>query len=276
VNVLESDIRKGGDVIRSRCSQDGFEIAIVLGSGLGCLADEIADPCVFPYEHFDFLPPTTVEGHAGRLVAGTLEGHRILVFQGRYHLYEGHSASRATLPIRLARELGCEKLLLTNAAGGINEVYRPGDFMFIDDHLNLLGDNPLRGATRNPFIDLSQLYERHLYDPLLSRLKSWDCRLHSGILAALPGPSYETPAEIRMLSRLGADAVSMSTVPEAIMGKYLGMDVAGVSMISNLAAGRSCRVLDHDDVLRTSRSKMDDFSTLVHALIDLWQRTDSP
>ncbi len=251
---------------------EGFELAIVLGSGLGALADEVEAVVSIPFRNLPCFPPATVPGHAGSLAAGILDGWRVLLFNGRHHIYEGYDARQVTASVRLAHFLGCGRLLLTNAVGGINDRYRAGDFMVIADHLNLLGDNPLRGRTENPFVDLTRLYDLSFFPALLNYARSRGIGLHQGILAALPGPSYETPAEIRMLQRLGADAVSMSTVPEAIMGKYLGMEVAGLSFVSNAAAGLATSPLSHAEVLEAGRRGAEHFSSLVRRLLLQWQK----
>ncbi|MEJ2201613.1 MAG: purine-nucleoside phosphorylase [Desulfuromonadaceae bacterium] len=217
------------------------------------------------------FPAAQIEGHAGCLLGGRFQGWNILLFQGRYHLYQGLDARQVTVPVTLAHALGCRRLLLTNASGGISEALNPGDFMFVADHINLLGDNPLRGEVVNPFVDLSRLYHRALFDPLQDWARQQEMVLRQGVLAALPGPSYETPAEIRMLQRLGADAVSMSTIPEAIMGKYLGMEVVALALIANKAAGFSSSPLEHQEVLQAGIRSSADFLRLVRRLIGLWQ-----
>lgn len=263
-------LEKSAETIRSLTGPQPFELAIVLGSGLGSLVDEVEKPAQFEYGDLPCLPPVTVQGHAGRLVAGSLAGYRTLVFQGRHHLYEGYSAAKVTTTVQLAAKLGCRRLLLTNAVGGINAAFKPGDFMFVGDHINLLGDNPLRGQRENPFLDLSSLYAVDLYPTLHRFAMEQGLTLHRGVLAALPGPSYETPAEIRMLRTLGADAVSMSTVPEAIMGKYLGLEVTALSLVTNTAAGLAEAPLDHREVLAAGRSRGEAFCRLVRALVDSW------
>lgn len=265
-----AEVEPAARAVRSRAGEEPFDLAIVLGSGLGEVGDEVAGAAAFSYGELPEWPATTVAGHSGRLLAGLLEGARVLVFAGRFHMYEGLSARQVTLPVRLARALGCGRLLLTNAAGGINPDFAPGDPMFICDHINLLGDNPLRGVRENPFLDLSRVYEDRLHSPLSSFAREAGIPLRRGVLAALPGPSYETPAEVRMLGRLGADAVSMSTVPEAIMGKYLGMEVAGLSLIANAAAGLAPGPLDHAEVLEASRRGAASMARLVRGLAALW------
>jgi purine-nucleoside phosphorylase len=270
--MVEKNIAEAGDVVRRMTGGEGFELAIVLGSGLGALADEVEAVVSIPFRNLPCFPPATVPGHAGSLAAGILDGWRVLLFNGRHHIYEGYDARQVTASVRLAHFLGCRRLLLTNAVGGINDGYRAGDFMVIADHLNLLGDNPLRGHTENPFVDLTRLYDLSFFPALLNYARSRGIGLHQGILAALPGPSYETPAEIRMLQRLGADAVSMSTVPEAIMGKYLGMEVAGLSFVSNVAAGLATSPLSHAEVLEAGRRGAEHFSSLVRRLLLQWQK----
>ncbi len=265
----ESGITEG---LRQRLGTGSFDLAVVLGSGLGSLADQAEGAVYVDYRDIPGFSHVQIEGHAGRLVAGRFQGWKVLFFQGRYHLYQGFNARQVALPVRIANDFGCRRLLLTNAVGGINNAYNPGDFMLIEDHLNLMGDNPLRGEPLHPFVDLSSLYLQALFDPLLDFACQQGIALHRGVLAALMGPSYETPAEIRMLQRLGADAVSMSTVPEAIMGKYLGMDVVGLSLVSNLAAGLASAPLDHQDVLQTGSLGAADFIKLARQLVQFWQQ----
>jgi purine-nucleoside phosphorylase len=247
-----------------------FDLAVVLGSGLGTLTETLDEARSLPYTQIGSLGATRVAGHGGRLWSGRLSGWNLLVFEGRFHLYEGLSAGEVVRPVDLAAELGCRRILLTNAAGGIANDFCPGDFMFIADHINLTGDNPLRGLTANRFVDLSQLYRNDLYEPLTQAIADPGLRLRSGVLAGLLGPSYETPAEISMLERLGAHAVSMSTVAEAIKARYHGLEIVGLSLISNKAAGRSCASLNHAEVLAEGRKSAVRFCALVRALIQVW------
>jgi purine-nucleoside phosphorylase len=269
VDLNESAIAEN---LKLRLGAGSFDLAVVLGSGLGGLADQAEGAVFVDYRDIPGFAHVQIEGHAGRLVAGRLLGWKVLFFQGRYHLYQGFDARQVALPVRIAHYLGCRRLLLTNAVGGINSAFNPGDFMLIDDHLNLMGDNPLRGEPLHPFVDLSSLYQRALFAPLLSFARRQGIALHRGVLAALMGPSYETPAEIRMLQHLGADAVSMSTVPEAIMGKYLGMEVVGLSLVSNPAAGLSPIPLDHQEVLQTGSGGTGALIQLTRELVQLWQQ----
>lgn len=270
------DVQQVAEAVRRQAGEEPFALAIVLGSGLGTLVERAAPLATLPYAEYAAFPSSCVAGHAGRLVAGLLDARRVLFFQGRHHIYEGFTASQVAVPARIAHALGCCKLLLTNAVGGVNSEFRPGDFMLIADHLNFLGDNPLRGEKENPFIDLSTLYRQDFFPELLDFARKEGIRLHRGTLAALPGPSYETPAEIRALRLLGADAVSMSTVPEAIMGRYLGLEVAGLSLVTNAAAGLTSAPLSHQDVLANGLQRAEQLAMLVRRLLDLWMPTTSP
>ncbi|BCR05552.1 purine nucleoside phosphorylase [Desulfuromonas versatilis] len=268
----QSGIDQLADAVLRRCGDDPFDLAIVLGSGLGALAAELDQAEEFAYGQFPCFPEGSVAGHAGRLVGGTLQGWRVLLFQGRFHLYQGLSARQAALPATIAHRLGCPRLLLTSAVGGIEPAYRPGDFVYIADHINLLGDNPLRGVDDNPFVDLSALYRQDLFSGLLTRARALGIGLHRGVLAAMPGPSYETPAEIRMLRLLGAQVVSMSMVPEAILAAYLGLEVVGLSLVANAAAGLASQPLNHEEVLAVGRRGAEQLSALARELIRLWQQ----
>lgn len=256
--------------VRDQLGDDPFELAIILGSGLGQVGADVDPAAMWEYSAFSCFPSGAVAGHAGRLLAGTFHGRKTLLFQGRFHMYQGLSAWQAAMPVRLAHALGCTRLLLTNAVGGIRADLVPGRFMFVQDHLNLLGDNPLRGLDGNIFIDLSKLYRTDLFAPLQVAALSQGLSLHQGVLAAVPGPSYETPAEVRALQLLGADVVSMSLVPEALMAAYLHMEVVGLSFIANRAAGLGTQDLCHEDVLATGRLAAPHLSGLVKLLCRLW------
>jgi purine-nucleoside phosphorylase len=266
-------LEEGRDVInclRRLAGKEPFELAIILGSGLGDSVSLEKGAASLSYRDFSCFPATMIEGHAGRLLAGTLHHRRVLLFQGRFHLYQGLDASQVTLPVRLAAELGCRRILLTNAAGGINPGYHPGDFMFVGDHLNCMGNNPLLGISGHTFIDLKGLYRRDLFATLTGFGPEEGIRLHLGTLAGMTGPSYETPAEIRALGILGADAVSMSTIPEAIMAGFLGMEVVALSLIANRAAGLSPSPLSHEEVLETGRRGSGHLSLLIRRLMTIW------
>jgi purine-nucleoside phosphorylase len=263
------------DSIDRASGSEPIDLAIVLGSGWSHIAD--SGDCLAEYEYSDWscFPTDIVAGHAGRLRLIRHQDRQILCFAGRFHCYQGLSAFEASLPIRIASALGCPRVLLTCAAGGINPGIEPGDFMWLADHVNLLGDNPLKGLQGDIFVDLSQLYAQERYDTLLARLKKTGVVLHRGVLAAMPGPSYETPAEIRMLAAIGADVVSMSMVHEAIMARYLEMEVVGLALIANPAAGLTSTALDHLDVLAMAESSRTRVRMLVDQLISILEM-DSP
>ena len=228
-------------------------IAVVLGSGLGAFADTVANPCVFPYAEIPGWPQSTALGHAGKLVVGLVGGVPVAVLAGRVHLYEGYTAQEAVYGIRALGRLGVKSLVLTNAAGGIRPEYEPGQMVLISDHINLLGQNPLIGTNDESlgprFPDMSEAYSRKFRDTAREAGRSIGLELTEGVYAALPGPSYETPAEIRYLRSIGADLVGMSTVPETIAANHMGMSVLGVSCVTNHAAGVIDRKLDHREVL---------------------------
>jgi purine-nucleoside phosphorylase len=227
-------------------------VAIVLGSGLGFLADEVAQPVRIDYRDIPGFPEPSVAGHRGQLVAGTLEGVPVIVQAGRFHLYEGHAAALAGLPTRVFAELGVEILIVTNAAGGVRRTFQAGTLMLIADHLNLMNRNPLIGRAERGEERFPLMHEP--YDPELRALAREVARdqgipLEEGVYAGLLGPSYETPAEVRMLERLGADAVGMSTVPEVVVARARGIRCLGFSSITNAGAGMSGEVLSHKEVL---------------------------
>jgi purine-nucleoside phosphorylase len=228
------------------------EVALILGSGLGSLADEVHDAVAIPFADIPGFPAAAVVGHAGRLVVGELEGRSCVVLQGRFHLYEGYDAATVALPTRVMLALGARTLVVTNAAGGINRTLQAGDLMLIDDHINLMWSNPLTGpvvAGEARFPDMSRPYDPQL-QALAERIALEErVRLVRGVYAALLGPCYETPAEVRMLERLGADAVGMSTAPEVLAARASGVPVLGISLISNAAAGLSANPLSHDEVV---------------------------
>ncbi|MFO7576130.1 MAG: purine-nucleoside phosphorylase [Pelovirga sp.] len=264
------DVTAAADLLHGLLGVNQPEIAIVLGSGL----DSGMDPAdvVFSLQLADLpgFPDTGVCGHAGRLSAGTLYGRAVLIFHGRYHLYEGYDAWQVTAPVRLAAAVGCRRVLLTNAAGGIAAAMSAGDFMLVRDHLNLTGHNPLRGRSERAFVDLTHAYSAHYYERLAGCLKPKGVRLHCGVLAWMPGPSYETPAEINFLGCAGADAVSMSTVPEAIVARRYGMEVSALALIANPAAGRSPHPLSHAEVLAAGQASAENFRTLLEELLFHW------
>jgi purine-nucleoside phosphorylase len=263
-------VREAAAAIRARIGSRRPELALILGSGLGALADNVENPAVVSFDEIPGFPPPTVVGHAGRVVAGTLEGMDVLALAGRFHMYEGHSAATAALPVRVAAELGIRTLFVSNAAGGIRRTFRAGDLMLIRDHLNLTWRNPLIGEVmpgEERFPDMSEPYDAALLTLLRACAAELRLPVQEGVYAGLTGPSYETPAEVRMLERLGADAIGMSTVPEVIVARALGVRVAGVSCISNPAAGISPVPLSHQEVLETTERVRDDFIALVRCFV---------
>lgn len=244
--------------------------ALILGSGLGRLAARIDARLDLPFHEVPGFPETTVHGHSGRVVAGTLDGIPVLAFAGRWHLYEGYGPAAAALPVRVAHALGARTLFVSNAAGGIRRSLRAGDLMVIRDHINFMWRNPRAGpvaAHETRFPDMSAPYDPALVAELRAAAASIGIALGEGVYAAVVGPSYETPAEIRMLERLGADAVGMSTVPEVIAARALGLRVAGVSLITNPAAGLGGAPLDHAEVLAAGERAAADFERLVRAFL---------
>ena len=245
-------------------------LAIILGSGLGQLADRIERATNIPYADIPGFPSSTVVGHAGRLIAGSIEACDVVALSGRFHLYEGHSAATAGLPVRVAHALGARVLFVSNAAGGIRATLRPGDLMLIDDHINLMWRNPLIGPVVDGderFPDMSAPYDRELLSILREVALDAGLPVAEGVYAAVLGPSYETPAEVRMLRWMGADAVGMSTIPEVLTARALGMRVAGVSCITNHAAGMTGQPLSHYEVLEIGERVKETFERLVRGFV---------
>ncbi|MFC4078165.1 purine-nucleoside phosphorylase [Salinithrix halophila] len=258
------------EVIRKQ-SKTRPRIGLVLGSGLGVLAEEIVNPDIIPYGEIPHFPVSTVEGHAGQLVIGELEGQPVVAMQGRFHYYEGYSMAEVTFPIRVMKELGVEALVVTNAAGGINTQLKAGDLMLIRDHINFQFDNPLMGPNQPEwgvrFPDMSEAYDTG-YAQLAKRVAEADgAPLKEGVYIGLSGPTYETPAEIRMFRTLGADAVGMSTVPEVTVARHAGIRVLGISCISNMAAGILPQPLSHDEVMETAEEVKPRFIKLVKGIV---------
>ncbi len=262
--------REAAEAIRDRVGDLHPAVGLVLGSGLGSLGDAFEDAVRIPYEELLHWPPVGVEGHSGTLVAGLLEGVPAVALKGRAHLYEGHPAEEATLPVRVLAALGIKALFVSNAAGAVNRRFRPGDLMLISDHLNLMGRNPLAGPVvvgDERFPDMSDAYDADLRRVVRETALAEGIPLKEGVYAGLLGPSYETPAEIRMLERLGADAVGMSTVPEVITARAIGVRCFGVSCLTNYGAGISPEPLSHHDVMETTERVGGRFRALVRSVI---------
>ena len=248
------------------------DLALVLGSGLGGLADEIENPIFIPYRDVPGFPLSTAPGHAGRFVAGKLGGKNVLCMQGRFHYYEGHDMSAIALPVRVFKALGCRALVLTNAAGGVNWDFNVGDFMLITDHINFMGANPLRGANDDSigprFCDMPHVYTPELQEIGLKVAAEHNLVLQKGVYLGYMGPSFETPAEIRAFRTLGADAVGMSTVPEAIAASHCGLPVLGLSLITNMAAGMAGKRLSGDEVIEIANQRGAVFQKLVRGIVE--------
>ncbi|MBD3109599.1 purine-nucleoside phosphorylase [Bacillus sp. AGMB 02131] len=246
------------------------EIGLILGSGLGILADEIENAVAIPYSEIPNFPVSTVHGHAGQLVIGQLSGKTVIAMQGRFHHYEGYSMDKVTFPVRVMKLLGVEKLIVTNAAGGVNKGFTPGDLMLITDHINFMS-NPLIGANDERFgprfPDMSSAYDKEFQQLARKVAADLNIEIQEGVYLGLTGPTYETPAEIRMIRTLGGDAVGMSTVPEVIVANHSSMRVLGISCITNMAAGILNQPLNHEEVIETTEKVKSTFLLYVKELV---------
>ncbi len=246
-------------------------IGLILGSGLGVLGDEVEDRIEIEYSQIPYFPVSTVEGHKGRFVFGELEGADVAVMQGRFHFYEGYSMPKIVFPVWVMKALGIEKLIVTNAAGGINTSFNAGDLMIIKNHINYTGINPLIGENLDEFgprfPDMSSAYSIRMIDIAKECSKKYGIRIKEGVYIFMSGPSYETPAEIRAARILGADAVGMSTVPEVIAARHAGMEILGISCITNMAAGVLDRPLSHEEVISTAETVKYTFIKLVKSIV---------
>lgn len=269
-SIHQESIKEAAAYIRG---QKGVEpqVGLILGSGLGVLAELIENPVSIPYTDIPHFPVSTVEGHEGELLLGTIHDRPVVLMKGRFHMYEGYGPEVTAFPVRVMKELGVKSLLVTNAAGGINTSFEPGDLMLISDHLNMTGTNPLIGPNDPDlgvrFPDMSQAYSRQLRQLAKEVAVGQGIALREGVYAGLLGPTYETPAEIVMLRTLGADAVGMSTVSEVIVARHAGLEVLGISCISNMAAGILDQPLSHDEVMETAEKVREKFLALVMAII---------
>lgn len=273
MHSLKRKINESVSYITDEIGEISSQIGIILGSGLGPLGDEITDSVKFNYKDIPYFPVSTVAGHAGKLIFGQLENKNVVACQGRFHYYEGYDLIEVTYPVRIMQSLGVKTLIITNAAGGINQSFNPGDIMLIEDHINLIGENPLRGKNEielGPrFPDLTEAYAKDLRNLANQAAKELGISLQKGVYAGFPGPSYETPAEIRFLKLIGADAVGMSTVPEVIVANHAGIKVLGLSCITNMASGILERKLSHDEVVETANKVQADFIKLVKKILFL-------
>lgn len=246
-------------------------VGLILGSGLGALADEMDDATFITYPSIPNFPESTVPGHKGRLAVGKLEGTPVYAMQGRFHFYEGYPMEQVVRPVRTMARLGVDTIIVTNAAGGVNESFSAGDLMLITDHINMFGTNPLIGPNEEEFgvrfPDMTEAYDPTLRELALDVAKEQGLSLRQGVYMGLTGPSFETPAEIRAFRTLGADAVGMSTVPEVIVARHLGVRVLGISCISNMAAGVLPEPLNHEDVIRVTAHAGAAFGRLVRGIV---------
>jgi purine-nucleoside phosphorylase len=270
VSASEFDrVEEAAAAVRARCGVP--DAAIVLGSGLGDFAEGLTDAVVAPYDTLPHWPQSRVVGHAGRLVVGGVAGKRVAALSGRVHVYEGHPMATVVFAVRVMARLGVKRLILTNAAGGINTAFGQGALMVIDDHINLMGTNPLVGANEDRFgprfPDMSEVYSKRLRTLADEAARDAGVTLQHGVYVAVHGPSYETPAEIRAFRALGADAVGMSTAPEAIAARHMGVEVLGISCITNMAAGVLDQPLVHDEVMETARRVKGSFIAVLEGVV---------
>ena len=263
-------IQEAADYIRKRVPNRP-QVGVILGSGLGILAAEVKNKKTVSYAEIPHFPVSTVEGHAGQLVLGKLAGQDVVLMQGRFHFYEGYSMAQVVFPVRVMHSLGVEVLIVTNAAGGINEGFKPGDLMIITDHINLMGTNPLIGENYDDigprFPDMTEAYDRGLVRIAETVARREGLGYQKGVYISLTGPSYETPAEIRYLRIVGGDAAGMSTVPEVLVANHAGMRVLGISCVTNMAAGILPQKLNHEEVMETANRVRDQFITLVKGVL---------
>ena len=271
--ITMKDIDQAVEAIRARTDLEP-EVGMILGTGLGDLAERVEDAVIIPTSQLPRWPISTVEGHKGRLVIGVLEGVKVLVLQGRTHFYEGYTMGQVTLSVRVMQRLGCDKLVVTNAAGAINPDFLPGDLMLINDHLNLIGmggANPLFGPNLDEFgtrfPDMSRPYDRELLAIARQACEESDIAHQEGVYVSLPGPSFESPAELRFLLGIGADAVGMSTVPEVIVARHGGMRVLGVSGISNKANLDGSTITTHEEVLEAGKVLVPKLTALIRGFL---------
>ena len=269
-STLYDRAQRAAQLIRSRVNT-APSVAIILGSGLGSFAEDLTEAVRLPYREIPGFAQATVEGHKGQLVIGKTGSVMVAAMQGRFHFYEGYSLDAVTFPMRVLKCLGVETVILTNAAGSLNTELTPGSLMVISDHINLMGVNPLIGSNEARFgprfPDLSAAYDPELQGMVIREAKAMGLELRRGVYAALSGPSYETPAEIHMVRTLGADAVGMSTVPEAIVARHMGMNLIGISCITNLAAGVSDRPIDHSQVMEIGERVRGQFTELLRRVV---------
>lgn len=268
-NLFEN-ANEAAEFLRERITS-APQIAIILGSGLGAIADGIVDPVTIPYSEIPHFPRSTVEGHSGKLVAGLLNGVPVVVMQGRVHGYEGYEPEQVTFPMRVLGRLGIKTAIVTNAAGGIRLGMKQGELVLLSDHINFIGRNPVSGpndARFGPrFFDMTEAYSKRLRTLAKTAAQQENFEVSEGVYLAVSGPSYETPAEIRAFRTLGADLVGMSTVPEVIVARHMGIEILGISCVTNLAAGVQDKPLDHQEVMETGLQAQDRLQRLLNRVV---------
>ncbi|MTT31217.1 purine-nucleoside phosphorylase [Terrilactibacillus sp. BCM23-1] len=265
-----STINEAASIVQEKMTVNP-KIGLILGSGLGILADELTESVHIPYESLPGFPTSTVKGHKGQFVIGKLEGIPVIAMQGRYHYYEGYDLKQVTLPVRVMKEIGITTLIVTNAAGGVNLSFKPGDLMIINDHINMLGNNPLFGPNDDTlgdrFPDMSKPYHPALIEAAKQAANDIGLSIQEGVYFATPGPNYETPAEVRMIRTLGGDAVGMSTVPEVIVANHAKLSVLGISCITNAGSGILDQPLSHQEVIEITEQIKDQFVKLIKGIV---------
>ena len=272
-----TQILEAATYLKTKIANHKPEIALILGSGLGDLAEQITNPVIIAYSEVPHFPVSTVAGHAGRFVIGDLEGKCVIAMQGRFHYYEGYAMRKVTLPVYVMKQLGVSTLVITNAAGGMNRSFEAGDLMLLSDHLNMTGDNPLIGTNHDElglrFPDMSEAYSRsyrdlaHSVAQEVTNGQGKPLKLQEGVYAGISGPAYMTPAELTMLANLGGDAVGMSTVGEVVAAKHCGLQVLGISCITDMAIGEDLSPLTHEQVMATAERTKPMFIGLVKAFV---------
>lgn len=270
------NLRESAAYILPKLDGRKVELAIVLGSGLGDLGDEVRNPVIIDYKDIPHFPVSTVQGHKGRLIIGELEGRMVMCMQGRFHFYEGYSMEECVYPIRTMFLLGIKSLILTNAAGCVNKSWNVGDLMLITDHIKLCSESPCRGANNDDlgarFFDMSTTYNKELQKVARDAAAKNNITLREGVYMFMSGPNFETPAEIRFARTAGADACGMSTVPEAIAASQMGFRTMGISCMTNMAAGILDQPLNHQEVLETGKLVKTKFTALVKTIISTWPK----
>ena len=268
---LVERLDEAASYINSKTGGTVVSTGLILGSGLGPLAEEIENPVIIRYEDIPGFPVSTVEGHAGRLVIGTLEGKSVICMQGRVHYYEGYEMEEVVFPLQVMGRLGVDRVIITNSAGCVRTDWEAGSLMLMTDHIKLTPDNPLRGANVKElgerFFDMTAVYDRSLQEVARKAAESLGIDLHEGVYMFFAGPNFETPAEVRAARVLGADAVGMSTVPEVIAASHCGMKVLGISCLTNMAAGILDQPLNHEEILENTMKCRDDFINLVRTIL---------